>query len=80
VTVVARVDIDGNPRKLFSNVTSSDRLDATPWLEFIDAVDADGDGRGELLFRSVNDTGSEFAIYHVGVDQLAEMFHGGTAE
>ncbi|MCU1308158.1 MAG: hypothetical protein JWN45_2853 [Acidobacteriaceae bacterium] len=80
VTVVARVDLEGNPRKLFANVTTSDRLDATPWLEFIDAIDADGDGRGELLFRRIRDVGSEFAIYHVGVDELAEMFHGGTAE
>jgi hypothetical protein len=80
VTVVARVDLEGNPRKLFANVTTSDRLDATPWLEFIDAIDADGDGRGELLFRRVRDVGSEFAIYHVGVDELAEMFHGGVAE
>jgi hypothetical protein len=80
VTVVARVDLEGNPRKLFTNVTTSDRLDAKPWLEFIDAVDAEGQGRGELLFRRIRDTGSEFALYHVGVDDVVEMFHGGVGD
>jgi hypothetical protein len=80
VTVVARVDLEGNPRKLFTNVTTSDRLDAKPWLEFIDAVDAEGKGHGELLFRRIRDTGSEFALYHVGVDDVVEMFHGGVGD
>jgi hypothetical protein len=80
VTLVARIDLEGNPRKLFTNVTTSDRLDAKPWLEFIDAVDAEGKGSGELLFRRIRDTGSEFALYHVGVDDVVEMFHGGVGD
>jgi Ni2+-binding GTPase involved in maturation of urease and hydrogenase len=80
VTVVARTDIDGNPRKLFSSVTTSDRLDVTPRLDLVDAVDADGDKRAELLFRRVRDNDAEFIIYRVGVDGLTELFHGGNAE
>ena len=73
------MDVNGNPRKLLSNITTSDRLDAMPRLEFIDAVDADGDGRAELLFRAIHDGYAEFVIYRVGPDKLAEIFHGGEA-
>jgi hypothetical protein len=77
VTLVSRVDLEGNPRKVFSNATSSDRLDVTPRLEFIDAVDADGKGKGQLLFRTTSDMGSEFVIYRAGIDEMVEMFRGG---
>jgi hypothetical protein len=42
----------------------------------IDAVDADGDGRGEFLFRAVSDTGSTWAVYRAGADQLVPLFQG----
>jgi hypothetical protein len=74
------VDLEGNPRKLFANVTSDDRLDAVPRLELVDAVDADGNGRGELLFRRITDVGTDFAIYRIGIDDVVEMFHGGSTE
>lgn len=80
VTVVARTDIDGNPRRLHSVVTASDRLDVSPRLELVDAVDADGDGRAELLFRRLGERAAEFVIYRVGPDALAETFRGGAAE
>ncbi len=79
ITLVARMDLSGNPRILFSNVTSSGRLDSVPRLEFIDAVDADGDGRAELLFRAVRDNDADFVIYRAGPDKLTEIFHGGDA-
>ncbi|HUR37491.1 MAG TPA: hypothetical protein VM009_06720 [Terriglobales bacterium] len=80
VTLVARADVDGNPRKLFAQVATSDRLDVTSRLELVDAVDADGDGRGELLFRRVREHGADFILYRVGVDTLSELFHGGKAD
>ena len=73
------MDLDGNPRKLFSSLTTSSRLDAVPRLEFIDAVDIDGDGRAELLFRANRGSNAEFVIYRVGPDKLTEIFHGGEA-
>jgi hypothetical protein len=79
VTIVARMDVNGNPHKLLSYITTSDRLDITPRLEFIDAVDADADGRGELLFRAIRDGYAEFVIFRVGPDKLEEIFHGGEA-
>ena len=74
VTVVARLDIYGEVRQLFSSVTDARHLDQIPRLEFIDAVDADGDGRGELLFREVTDSGQGFAIYRVLPDTLSKIF------
>jgi hypothetical protein len=80
VTYVARIDYEGNPHGIFRSVTVNDRLDVTPKLELIDAVDAKGDSNGELLFRRVSDQGAEFAIYKVTYDGMTEMFHGGVAD
>ena len=74
VALVARQDINGDFHKVFSNVTDTDHLDVLPQMEFIDAVDADGDGRGELLFRQVSDAGSAFVVYRVIGNQLWALF------
>ena len=74
ITLVARTDIYGNLRKLYAGVTDKFHLDVTPRLELIDAVDADGDGRGELLFRETTDAGSGYVIYRASADKLSKMF------
>jgi hypothetical protein len=74
ITLVARTDIYGNLRKLYSGVTDKFHLDVTPRLELIDVVDADGDGRGELLFRETTDAGSGYVIYRASADKLGKMF------
>ncbi len=79
VTVVARVDINGDVRKLFESVTDTSHLDAIPRLQLIDCVDANGDGVGELLFRENYDRSRAFAIYRVGMDQLWQLFEGSQA-
>lgn len=79
VTVVGRQDIYGQMRKIFSWVTDSRHLDAYPRLELIDAVDVQGDSRGELLFREITDQGHAFALYRVTPDQLVELFNSGQA-
>jgi hypothetical protein len=76
VTLVAKADIYGDLRKLKTNVTDDHHLDETRRLELIDAVDADGDGRGEFLFREVSNTGSVWAVYRAGADQLIPLFQG----
>jgi hypothetical protein len=74
ITLVTRTDIYGNLRKLYSGVTDKFHLDVTPRLELIDAVDADGDGRGELLFRETTDAGTGYLIYRATPDKLWKMF------
>jgi hypothetical protein len=75
-TLVAREDLNGELHKALSNVTDASHLDVTPRMELIDAVDAEGDGHGELLFRQVSDAGSAFVIYRVIGYQLWPLFQG----
>lgn len=70
--LVARGDYEGNPHKLLFE--KNDRF------ELIDAVDLDGDGPGEFLFRRVTPSGPVFVIYRVSADGLSEVFRGGSAE
>ncbi|HYG99260.1 MAG TPA: hypothetical protein VD837_09010 [Terriglobales bacterium] len=74
VTVVARVDVNGEVRKLFEWVTDNSHLDAIPRLQLVDCVDADGNRVGELLFRQTYDRGRSYVIYRVGMDTLWEVF------
>jgi hypothetical protein len=76
ITLIARTDLEGELRKLFFSQTDSRHLDISPRMELIDAVDADGDGRGELLFRRTFDEGSAYAIYRVSADRLWPLFEG----
>jgi hypothetical protein len=80
VTLVARTDIYGSLRKLYSGVTDKFHLDITPRLELVDVVDADGDRRGEFLFRETTDAGEGYVIYRPTPDKLWKMFDGLNAE
>jgi len=74
IMLVAYPDIYNNLHKLYAGVTDKYHLDLTPRLELIDTVDADGDGRGELLFRETSDAGTGWIIYRATGDKLWKMF------
>jgi hypothetical protein len=76
ITLIARTNLEGELQKLFFSETDSRHLYSSPRMELIDAVDADGDGRGELLFRRTFDDGSAYAIYRVTADGLWPLFEG----
>jgi hypothetical protein len=76
ITLIARTNLEGDLQKLFFSETDSRHLYSSPRMELIDAVDADGDGRGELLFRRTFDDGSAYAIYRVTADGLWPLFEG----
>jgi hypothetical protein len=74
IVLVAYPDIYHNLHKMYVGVTDKFHLDITPRLELIDAVDVDGDGRGELLFRETSDQGAGWVVYRAGADKLAKAF------
>jgi hypothetical protein len=76
ITLIARTNLEGEVQKLFFSQTDSRHLDETPRMELIDAIDADGDGRGELLFRRSSDNGSAYTIYRVTRDRLWPLYEG----
>ncbi len=78
VTVVACEDVNGDPIKIFSSVSDSNHLDAFPRMEIIDAVDADANGRGDLLFRQYSDVGISYSLYRVFPYDMQKVFEGGS--
>jgi hypothetical protein len=74
ILLVVYPDIYNNLHKIYAGVTDKYHLDLTPRLELIDALDADGDGRGELLFREITDGGTGWVIYRPTADKLWKMF------
>lgn len=80
ITVAAWEESDESLRKVFAQVTDDHHLDVYPRLEIIDAVDARGNSRGELLFRVFGDQGNRFALYHPGPDSLELIFDSASAQ
>jgi hypothetical protein len=74
ILLVANPDIYNNLHKLYVGITDKYHLDIKPRLELVDAVDADGDSRGELLFRQTSDIASGWVIYRATADKLYKLF------
>lgn len=76
IAVVGRVGWQSRVERVFASVTDDNHLDTDGRLQLIDAVDSDGDGRGEILFRRVHQRTQSFELYRVGRDRLTELFSG----
>ena len=74
ILLVTNPDIYHSLHKIHVEVTDKYHLDMTPRLELVDALDADGDGRGELLFRESSDNASGWRIYRATPDKLWKLF------
>ena len=74
ILLVTNPDIYHNLHKIHVAVTDKYHLDMSPRLELVDALDADGDGRGELLFRESSDNASGWRIYRATPDKLWKLF------
>jgi hypothetical protein len=74
ILLVAYPDTYNNLHKIYAGVTDKYHLDLTPRLDLVDALDADGDLRGELLFRETSDNGTGWVIYRASPDKLWKMF------
>jgi hypothetical protein len=61
-------------RQVLAAVTDTSRLDVFPELQLVDAVDADGDGRAELLFAEISDMGRAYKLYRLIGDNATELF------
>ena len=77
VTLIAQPDLYGNVRVLFKNVTDGAHLDQNPRMRLVDAVDAQADNRGELLFELRGDTSRQFALYRVLRGTTEKLFVSG---
>jgi hypothetical protein len=47
-------------------------------MEIIDALDADANGRGDLLFRQYSDVAISYSLYRVYPYEMKKVFEGGS--
>ncbi|HEX8924484.1 MAG TPA: hypothetical protein VF786_01760 [Terriglobales bacterium] len=76
VTLVARQNAEGQLIKLMSHVSDPTDLDGSPEWRLVDAVDVDGDGRGELLFRKSTASGTGWLVEKVTPYETEAIFDG----
>lgn len=74
VTIIAQPDFYGKPQVLLKQVTSANDLDVIPRMRLIDAVDTEGNSRGNLIFELRGHTYRRFAIYRIAGGQATQVF------
>jgi hypothetical protein len=77
VTLIAQPDLYGGVNVLVKNVTDAAHLDDTPRMRLVDAVEAEKDNRGELLFELRGTTERQFALYRVLRGDATRIFLSG---
>ncbi len=74
LTFIAREDIYGELHAAYSQIVDVRQADLDGRLELIDAVDVDGDDRGELLFRRITGGETSYLVLKVGLSQTTKLF------
>ena len=77
VTLIAQPDLYGGVNVLVKNVTDATHLDDAPRMRLVDAVEAEKDNRGELLFELRGTTERQFALYRVLRGDATRIFLSG---
>jgi hypothetical protein len=65
VTIVAQVNMQGEPEIAMKNVTDATHLNQTPRMRLVDAIDAEASNRASLLFELRAQNSRQFALYRV---------------
>ncbi|MBT9331719.1 hypothetical protein [Paracidobacterium acidisoli] len=74
ITLIAKPDFSGNPQVMLQHITSDKELEFNPRMQLVDAVDADGDHRAELIFELRGKSDRQFAIYRVAYGSAESVF------
>jgi hypothetical protein len=77
VTLIAQPDLYGGVNVLVKYVTDAAHLDDAPRMRLVDAVEAEKDNRGELLFELRGTTERQFALYRVLRGDATRIFLSG---
>ncbi len=77
VAVVATPDIYGNLQVAWSSATGMSQLDIAPRYRLVDAVDANGDGRAEILMEARDQQGRRFVLLEVYRGVARQIFTTG---
>jgi hypothetical protein len=80
VTIVAQVNMQGEPEIAMKSVTDAAHLDRIPRMRPVDVVDADASNRASLLFELRGQNSRQFALYRVIGARADQTFLTGTTQ
>jgi hypothetical protein len=80
VTLVAQVNMQGEPEIAIKNVTDAAHLNRTPRMRLVDAVDAEASNRASLLFELRAQNTRQFALYRVIGARAEQTFLTGSTQ
>ena len=80
VTLVAQVDMQGEPQLAIKSVTDAAHLDRAPRMKLVDAVDAEASNRASLLFELRAQNSRQFALYRVIGARADQTFLTGSTQ
>jgi hypothetical protein len=80
VTLVAQVNMQGEPEIAMKSITDAAHLDRTPRMKLVDVVDAEASNRASLLFELREQSSRQFALYRVIGARADQTFLTGTTQ